>query len=72
MDIIIFAVALLIIISPILAFLTIRPDGKYYCGEPGCNRSFDSLRNFTGHLENEHHYTEGMIEDILNVIANTR
>ena len=68
----IIAALLLLILSPVVALLLMKPDGRYHCHVPGCNESYQDLNNFIGHLKSEHDYTSIMIGEILGEIISRR
>ena len=45
------------LIAPFIAIRFIKPDGRYHCHLPGCNKSFDTLGELELHLYKEHNLT---------------
>lgn len=59
-------VSLFVMLVPVLAFIFIKPDeGKFYCHEPGCGQSFDSINEIIDHLRKEHYYPPDWIDDVI-------
>lgn len=56
-------------LCPFIVFFFIKPDGRYHCSMPGCSCSFELLGNFVKHLEEDHNFSDEMIEEILEIIA---
>jgi hypothetical protein len=70
---IIILLAASVVLSPIFAFMFIKPNTKkYYCHEPGCGESFDSLHEVIDHLKGVHCYTPDHILDILKEYKKVR
>lgn len=63
---IVLAILIFITALPILAFIIIRPDGRYHCHEPGCGKSFGTMDEILRHLGDDHNYDSTSIAQIVS------
>lgn len=62
----------LLVLSPIMAFIFIKPDGRYHCHVPGCNDSFETIPEFIKHLKTAHNFNDKAIDEVMYRIKKYR